>query len=125
MDTIADEQHLAHSRLAGDRAAYGATVGGRNCNQRSRHVFLERRRRVAIERATAMHEGEPIAALGFVQIGGGCDNGDAGFAQPVEDTLEVPARYRVDTCRRFVEQQDLWRVHQRANDSEFLLHAAE
>ena len=69
-------------------------------------------------------EAEPGAALGFVEIGGGDDDGDALAAQPVENAPEVAPRHRIDAGGRLVEQQDFGRVDERAGEPELLLHAA-
>ena len=124
MDAVADEEHVAHARRAGDRRAHRASGARGDGDQRAGHALLERGRRVAIERVAGIEQGQPVAALGLVEIGGGDHDGDALLAQPVENAPEVAPRHRIDAGGRLVEQQHLRRMHQRAGEAELLLHAA-
>ena len=124
MDAVADEEDVAHTGRARDRRAHRASSARGDGDQRTRHVLLERSGRIAIERMAGIEQGQPIAALRLVEIGGGDHDGDALLAQPVENAPEVAARHRIDAGGRLVEQQHLRRVDQRADEAELLLHAA-
>ncbi len=124
MDAVADEKRMAHARRARDRGAHRAPGARGNCDQRAGHARFERGRRVAIERVAGIEQGEPVAALRLVEIGGGDHDGDALLPQPVENAPEIAPRHRIDAGGRLVEQQHLRRVHQRAGEAELLLHAA-
>ena len=80
--------------------------------------------RVAEQQLALMHESDAMAALGFVEIGGGGENGHAFGDEFVENAPEVAARNRIDARGGLVEQDHLGAMNERADQAEFLLHAA-
>ncbi len=82
-------------------------------------------RRSAREQLALAQHKDPIAALGFVEIGRAHQDGKALLADQARDDLpQFAARQRIDADRRLVKQQHLGRADQRAGKTEFLLHAA-
>ena len=71
-----------------------------------------------------MHQGHAMASLGLIEIGGGVDDSDALAGQVVEHRPEFAARQRIDAVGRLIEQQQLGRVDQCANQTQLLFHAA-
>jgi hypothetical protein len=67
---------------------------------------------------------DPVAALGFVEIGGCHQNSDSILEQLIKDRPEVAARNGVDSIGGLIEKQDLWAVQQRAHQRKFLFHSA-
>src|SRR5215831_4118542 len=76
------------------------------------------------QQSPLVDQADAIAALGFVQIRGGHENGDAVLEQLVEDGPKVAARYRVDAVGWLVEEQDFRLVQESAHERELLFHAA-
>ena len=67
----------------------------------------------------------PVATLGFVEIGRAHQHGEALLAhQPYDDVPQFAARQRIDADRRLVEQEHVRRPDQRAGKPKLLLHAA-
>ena len=71
-----------------------------------------------------MHE-DLRAAFGLVHVGGADEHAQMLVVdQLLDDPPQFPARERIDADARLVEQQQVGRSHQRARQSQFLLHAA-
>lgn len=66
----------------------------------------------------------PFWMLGFLDIVGGEDDGDAGFAQLPHQRPHVLAQFHVDAGGRLVEEQDFRLMRQRLADHHAALHAA-
>ncbi len=73
-----------------------------------------------------VHGHQPIETLGLFHIGRGHDDAHARTAQPhaLDELPELAARQRIDARRRFVENQEIGVVDQRAAQAELLAHAA-
>src|SRR5574340_517935 len=71
-----------------------------------------------------MHEANPGTPFCLVKIGGGNKDGHSLLNKVIEDLPEIPARDRINTVRRFVEEQNLRCMYQSAGKAELLLHAA-
>ncbi len=71
-----------------------------------------------------MHERHAVAALGFVEIGGGENNGQAIGGKVRERIPEFAARHGIDARGGLVEQQHARLRNQRAGQRQLLLHAA-
>ena len=74
----------------------------------------------------SVHCEQMLELLGFIDIGGGNDNGHAALLllQIVHELPELAARKRVNACGGFVQNQQIGVVHQGAAQAQFLLHAA-
>ena len=73
-----------------------------------------------------VHRHQPVEAFGFVHVGGGDHHAHlrAAGADGVDQVPELAARQRIDAGRRFVEDEKVWIVDQRAAKAQLLLHAA-
>ena len=71
-----------------------------------------------------MQQRDAMAALGFVEISGRCENRHAFRGQLVKDAPEVAARNRIDAGGRLIQQDHLGPMNERADQAELLLHAA-
>ena len=69
--------------------------------------------------------GQPIEALGLVHVGRGHDHAHAGAigADTLDQIPELGTRQRVHAGRRFIKDQEIRVVDQRAAQAELLLHA--
>jgi len=71
-----------------------------------------------------MHERDPVAALGLVEVMSRHDQRDARRGERVDQMPELPSREGIDPSRRLVEEDDLRLVQQRAGKRETLLPAS-
>ena len=71
-----------------------------------------------------MHQPHPPTAVGLVQVGRGDEDRHLFLQQLVEYPPELASRDRIDTVCRLVEEQHFWRVDQRTDQPQFLLHSA-
>jgi hypothetical protein len=71
-----------------------------------------------------VQEGDPRAALRFVEVWRGHHDGQAAREEFGQEFPELTPRHRIDTGRRLVEQQHIRPVNECAREREFLLHAA-
>ena len=87
---------------------------------------LQLRGRAAGDHPAVVHGGEPIEPLRFFHVGRGDDDahGWAPRADAVDQLPELPARQRVDACRRLVEDQQVRIVDEGAAQRQLLLHSA-
>ena len=83
-------------------------------------------RRSAREHAAGVHRDQPIEPLGLLHIGGGDNDTHARTARahPVDQRPELAARQRIDAGGRFVQDQQVGVMDQRAAQPELLPHAA-
>ena len=72
------------------------------------------RGRVDGEDASALDEGDAVAAVGFVHVRRRDDDREATARERRQQVPELAARYGVDAGRRLVEEQDLGPMHERA-----------
>ena len=86
-------------------------------------AFHDFRGRTADELAL-VHQADAVAALGFVQVGGGHEDGDSIFQELVENRPEIAARDRVHAVGGLVQKEDLGAVQQGAHERQLLFHAA-
>ena len=63
-------------------------------------------RRIALDQPSFVHQAHPVAALRFIQISGGDQNGDAVFHKLIQDGPEIAARNRIDAVGGLVQEQD-------------------
>ena len=104
---------------------------GQQCDEapfkilRSRSLH-ELRRRARREHAPGVHGDDPVPLLGLVHIGGGDDDAHAGplGADVVDERPKLAARQRVHAGGRFVEDEQVRLVHERAAQTDLLFHAA-
>ncbi len=82
-------------------------------------------RRAGREDAPRVHRNQRVEALRLVHVGGRDDHAhpDPFGANPRDQVPELAARERIDTRRRFVEDEQIRIVDQRAAQAELLLHA--
>jgi hypothetical protein len=82
--------------------------------------------RAGRQHAARVHRHQPIEALRFLHVGGGHDHAHAGapLANAIDQIPELAPRKRIDAGRRFVENQQIRIVNQRAAEAQLLLHAA-
>ena len=71
-----------------------------------------------------MHQGDAMAAFRFVEIRRGDQDGEAVAGEMRKSVPEFAAGNGIDAGGRLVEEQDLRLRHQRADQREFLFHAA-
>jgi hypothetical protein len=83
-----------------------------------------------VQRATGddlavIHGHEPVEALGFVHIGRRHHHAHLRASRPdrVDEVPELTARKRIHARRRFVENEQIRIVDERATEAELLLHA--
>ena len=71
-----------------------------------------------------VHERDAMAALRFVEIRSGHDNGEPFGGKMRERVPEFAAGNGIDASGRLIKQQDARLRNQRAGERELLLHAA-
>ena len=77
------------------------------------------------EDAPAIKEDDLLTKSRLRHVGGRAENGKAGFSRLLlEDFPQFAPRQGVDAGGRLVEQQEVGRAHEGAEESELLLHAA-
>ena len=81
-------------------------------------------RRSGLPDLALMHQRHAVAALGFVEIGGGENDRQAIGGKVRERIPEFAARHGIDAGGGLVEQQHARLRHQRAGQRELLFHAA-
>ena len=106
------------------RFAHARRLGGMHGENLAGKFLLQFFGPVAEEHASLVQEPDAMAPLGFVEIGGRGENGDAFGEQGIENSPEVATRHRIDAVGRLVEQDHLGSVNQRADQAELLLHPA-
>ncbi len=74
--------------------------------------------------ASLVEHGEAVEAFRLVHVGRAHEDGRPPVDHVVDDEPEVASRDRIDPEGRFVEQQDLRLMDQRAREPELLLHPA-
>ena len=89
-------------------------------------MLVQLRRRAAGQHPAAMHDQQVIKTPGFIHISGGDNDAETGFlrADPLDQLPELTARQWVYACGRFIQDQQLRVVNERAAQTEFLFHAA-
>ena len=100
------------------RSSARTAKSGRSKDARDRGWRVDR------EQPSSLNESDAIAAVGFVHVRRGDDDGQAGGLQAAEQIPELTPRHRIDASRRLVEQEDIRAVHERAAERQLLLHAA-
>ena len=116
------------SRLAAtpSSARISATGSGPRTSTMRRvgeHLLDLARRADRRERA-GVDQRDAVAALGFVQIVGGDQHGDARLREHVDQAPELAPRQRIDAAGRLVEEQDRRLVEDRAAERQPLPPAA-
>jgi hypothetical protein len=83
-------------------------------------------RRALRDHLAVVHRGEPVEPAGFVHVGGCDHHAHARTPHPdrIDQLPELPARERIDAGGRLVENKQIGIVHQRAAETDLLLHAA-
>ena len=83
-------------------------------------------RRAASQYPAAMHGDQPIEAGSLLHVGGGDNHAHAltGLSDFIDQVPELPARQWIDSSRRFVEDQDVRVVDERAAETELLFHSS-
>ena len=129
-------QHHAHAGALDHAIAHGGQVEclGQDRSALGTDVFqtetaaFELRgqllRRAIEQELPLVQQQHALAALGFVEIGGGPDHGHAFIGQRLHHAPQVLAADRVDTHARLVQQQHLRPRHERTGKAQLLLHAA-
>ena len=89
-------------------------------------ALLDLGRRARRDHAAPVHGREPGVLVGFLHIGGRDHHAHLRplSADAVDQLPELPPRQRIDPGRRFVEDQEIGIVDQRAAERQLLLHAA-
>ena len=101
-----------------------AGLAGADLQDRPPHELLHFAGRAAGQQPAAVDQGQAIAALGLVEIGGGDEDRHLLAEQLIEDPPEIAARDGIDAVGRLVEEEHLGRVDRGAGEAEFLFHAA-
>ena len=125
MQIGAGRLHRQHAGLRFEQVSGGALIGGfdfvadllRSCVSAPCGVSQRIMRPWCIKP-------DAIAALGFIQIGGGDENRQAVAHQLIENGPEIAARNRIDAVGGLVQKQHLRLVQQRAHQRQLLFHAA-
>src|ERR1035441_7316754 len=99
-----------------------AQIAGAQLQNRPFHQPAQGVRGVAGEELPLVDEPHSMAAIRFIEIGGGDEDGYPFFQELVENAPEVAARHRIDPIGRLVEKEELRRVDQGAGKAELLLH---
>ncbi len=104
-------------RKEGDEG--GVEIGGPGAGQQFG-------RRSGCKHAAGVHSDEPVEARGFFHIGSRDDHAHSRTLAPdvVDQFPELPTRQRIDTGGRFVENEEIRIVDQRAAEADLLFHAA-
>ena len=71
-----------------------------------------------------MNDREPVAVLRLVEVMGRHEDGDPRAGQILDEPPETPARHRVHTAGRLVQEDDGWLVQNRAAERQTLAPAA-
>jgi hypothetical protein len=133
---LADEPHRAAFGHRIDDQSIGVDqsclqVAGGHTGRWRGHIghpsgaFAQRARSTFGEQQAFVHHEHLGAALGLVHVGGADDH-----AQPfvidqlLHDLPQIAARQRIDAHAGLVQQQQVRRAHQRAGQTQLLLHAA-
>ena len=100
-------------------------VRGIQQNHVAADFALQLRRRSQRDQVSFIHDGQPIAALGFFHQVRGYEHGDVLFvAQNLQILPQVAARAGIEAGGRFVEQQDAGMMQQSLGEFDAPLHAA-
>src|SRR5947209_19306987 len=82
-------------------------------------------RRIERDDLAVVHDGDPVAeGLGFVRVMSGEDDGAPVLPDALSQLPEAASRLRIDPGRGFVQEKDLWLIHQGGRDREARLLAA-
>ena len=81
-------------------------------------------RLVEREHLALVQQGNAVAALGFIQVRRGHQDGDALLQELREQLPELAPRHGIDAGGRLVEDDDVGLVDERAGQRQLLLHAA-
>ena len=122
MDAIAKHPHRGPRKCLPQHGGHPARLAGADLPDRAVHQPLDLLGRAAGQQLPLVDQGQAVAPLGFVQVGGGDEDRDPLPQQLVKDPPEVAARDGVHAVGRLVEEQDLRRVDQGAGQAELLLH---
>ena len=129
-------QHQAHRPALDDAVAHRrriqglgqkcAAVAGKVGDQvaAAAQAFGQFPRGAAVGQFAVLQQQHLIAALRFIQIGGGPDHRHALPSHFPHHRPEFPPAYRVHANAGFIQQQHLGTGHQGAGQAQLLLHAA-
>src|SRR6185437_1362280 len=82
-----------------------------------------RRRRIDCENVALLNERNPVAARCLIHVRRRHQNQQARRLERAEQIPELASRYRVHTCSRLVEKENVGTVHERAAEGQLLLHS--
>ena len=89
-----------------------------------RYLAFKAGRRIESQQLAAVHEGHPVAVLGFIHVMGGDEDRRALSRQFVDQVPELAAGHRVHAAGRLVEEQQLRPVEDGAAERQALPPAA-
>ncbi|CAN0627283.1 protein of unknown function [Burkholderia multivorans] len=132
-EPVGDDRGRAVLRARRDHEVARAGTAGRRQERHVRTLQVVRARAlehglraVVDEHAPAVHRDQMLEALRLFHVGSRDDHAHAAMlgAQIVDERPELAARQRIDAGGRFIEDQQVGIVHERAAQAELLLHPA-
>ena len=124
VDGGAEDARLLDLRHRVERPHRRDRLGGADLENRPRGKDgLQLLDRAVRGKPAGLDDGHAVAVLGLVQVVRGDEDGDAGARQLVDQPPELPARQRIDTAGRLVEEHDRRLVENGAAEREPLAPA--
>ena len=123
VEAVAEPLNIGGSGVFREHRLRGAEIGGPNLEPLEPEAAAELGRRADPVDAPLVHEGDPVAPLGLVEVRRREEDRHALAREPDNGIPELPARDRIDPGGGLVQQKDARLGDQRAGQRQLLLHA--